>query len=173
MASVAVVVIEGARRSEEGARKEAQTNFKMAQEAVERYLTNVSENTLLKEQDSVDMRTLRQELLTSALDYYQRFVDQRSNDPLLRQQLAKAYFSVGQITQEIGSKQQAMDAFRFAMGIWEPLMKSEADNPELKGNVADCYLAIGKLQISAGNRRDAMISLTKRARDPRAARRDG
>ena len=40
----------------------------MAQKAVEDYLTNVSENTLLKEQDSVDIRGLRQDLLKSALD---------------------------------------------------------------------------------------------------------
>ena len=66
VAIVAAVVIEGARRSEELARKEAETNFDMAQKAVEDYLTNVSENTLLKEQDSVDIRTLRQDLLKSA-----------------------------------------------------------------------------------------------------------
>ncbi len=68
VASVAVVVIEGARRSETTARKEAETNFDMAQRAVDVYLTNVSENTLLKEQDSLDIRTLRRDLLNSALD---------------------------------------------------------------------------------------------------------
>ena len=161
VASVAVVVIEGARRSEEGARKEAETNFKLAQGAVEDYLTNVSENTLLKEQDSVDMRTLRQDLLRSALEYYQRFVDQRRNDPLLRQQLAKAYFSVGQITQEIGSQQQAIDAFRRALGLWEPLVTADPENHELKGHLADCHLAIGKLQIAAGNLEAAMNSLAQ------------
>ena len=67
----------------------------MAQSAVEDYLTSVSENTLLKEQDSVDIRGLRRELLENALKYYQRFVSQRSNDPLLRRELANAYFRVG------------------------------------------------------------------------------
>ena len=46
---------------------EAETNFDMAQDAVEEYLTNVSENTLLQEQDSVDIRSLRHDLLKSAL----------------------------------------------------------------------------------------------------------
>jgi len=94
-----VFVVEGSRRSEAEARKEAETNFNMAQEAVEEYLTNVSENTLLKEQDSLDIRTLRQELLTTALRYYKKFVSQRSNDPRLREQLARAFFRVGEITQ--------------------------------------------------------------------------
>ena len=35
----------------------------MAHTAVDDYLTTVSEDTLLKEQDSVDIRSLRQELL--------------------------------------------------------------------------------------------------------------
>ena len=72
VATFAVFVVDGARRGEESARKEAEANFKMAQQAVDDYLTNVSENTLFKEQDTLDIRNLRQELLESALPYYQR-----------------------------------------------------------------------------------------------------
>ena len=46
----------------------------MALKAVDDYLTSVSENTLFKLQDSVDIRRLRQELLNSALKYYKGFV---------------------------------------------------------------------------------------------------
>ncbi len=106
VATAAAVVIEGARRRETTVRKEAETNFNMAQKAVEDYLTNVSENTLLKEQDSVDIRSLRRELLENALHYYKNFVTQRSDDPALRRQLANAYFRVGEITQDIGSAQR-------------------------------------------------------------------
>ncbi len=87
-ATIGVVVVEGARRREAIIRKEAETNFNTAQKAVDDYLISVSENTLFKLQDSVDIRKLRQELLTSALTYYQGFVSQRSHDPLLRRQLA-------------------------------------------------------------------------------------
>ena len=129
VASVAVVVIEGARRSETTARKEAETNFNMAQRAVDVYLTNVSENTLLKEQDSLDIRTLRRDLLNSALEYYKEFAEQRKNDPSLRRQLAKAYFRVGQLTKEIGSAPLAIDALRSAQAIWEPLVKANPERP--------------------------------------------
>ncbi len=104
--SIGVVVIEGARRRRSPVRKEAETNFNMAQTAVDDYLTSVSENTLLKQQDSVDIRSLRQELLNNALSYYKSFVNQRSNDPRLRRQLANAYFRVGEITREIDSRQR-------------------------------------------------------------------
>jgi serine/threonine-protein kinase len=161
VAGVAVVVIEGARRSETTARKEAETNFDMAQRAVEVYLTNVSENTLLKEQDSLDIRTLRRELLNSALEYYKEFAEQRKNDPLLRRQLAKAYFRVGQLTNEIGSAPLAVDALRSAQTIWERLAKVNPRDHELEGQLADCYLAIGKIQSARSEYPAAMQSLSQ------------
>ena len=160
VAGAAVVVIEGARRNEATARKEAETNFDMAQRAVESYLTNVSENTLLKEQDSLDIRTLRRDLLNSALEYYKEFAEQRRNDPLLRRQLAKAYFRVGQLTNEIGSATLALDALRSAQAIWEPLAKANPKDHELEGQLADCYLAIGKIQSALSEYPAAMQSLS-------------
>ena len=128
------------------ARLEAETNFDMAQKAVEDYLTNVSENTLLKEQDSLDMRTLRSDLLKSALVYYEQFAAQRKNDPRLRKQLAKAHFRVGQITSEIGSKTQAMGAFRSALAILVPLVEANPKEHELAGSLGETYLAMGRLE---------------------------
>jgi eukaryotic-like serine/threonine-protein kinase len=151
VAVVAAFVTEGARRGESTARVEAEANFGLAQDAVEEYLTNVSENTLLKEQESVDIRSLRHDLLKSALTYYERFAAQRKDDPRLREQLAKAYFRVGQITREIGSPTQAMSAFRSALAIWRPLVEANPKVHELAANLAECYLAMGKLESSEGN----------------------
>jgi eukaryotic-like serine/threonine-protein kinase len=170
VAIVSAVVIDGARRSETVARldaetnlalakeakrletiarREAEINFDMAQKAVEDYLINVSENTLLKEQDSVDIRSLRQELLQSALTYYVQFAEQRKDDPRLRRQLANAYFRVGQITREIGTKGEAMDAFHKALAIWGPLVDADPNSPELASNLGECYLAMGRLESLA------------------------
>jgi serine/threonine protein kinase len=159
VAIIAAIFIEGARRGQEIARLDAETNFDMAQKAVEDYLTNVSENTLLSVQDSVDMRGLRRDLLKSALVFYEQFVGQKKEDPLLRQQLAKAYFRVGQITREIDSLTQAMGAFRSAQGIWEPLVGAKPSDRELSGNLAECFLAIGKLDSFNGNFRAALTTL--------------
>jgi eukaryotic-like serine/threonine-protein kinase len=133
-------------RREAEIRKEAENNFNMALTAVDEYLTSVSENTLFKIQDSLDIRKLRQELLNSALKFYKAFVVQRSHDPRLRRQLANAYFRVGKITQEVESPKQAIEAYRQAQTIWEPLVAAEPDDNELKGDVAASYLAVGKLQ---------------------------
>jgi serine/threonine-protein kinase len=160
-ATVAATVIERGRRREEMARKEAETNFVMAQGAVKDYLTSVSENTLLQLEDSVDIRSLRQELLTTALKYYKSFVNQRSEDPLLRRQLAEAYFRVGEITKEIGSASQAIGSLRSAETIWKRLAALEPTNDDLQGHVAACQLEIGNLQRKIGNLQGALDSLAQ------------
>jgi eukaryotic-like serine/threonine-protein kinase len=159
VAIIAAIFIEGARRGQESARKDAETNFGKAKRAVDDYLTKVSENTLLGVQDSVDMRGLRRDLLNSALTFYLEFVAQRKEDPLLRQQLAEAYFRVGQITREIDSPTQAMSAFRSAQSIWEPLVGAKPRDRELSGNLAECFLAIGKLDSINENFRAALTTL--------------
>jgi eukaryotic-like serine/threonine-protein kinase len=170
-AIIGVVVVDQARRREEQARrreevvrKEAENNFNMAQAAVDDYLTSVSENTLLQQQDSADLRSLRRELLNNALSYYKKFVNQRGDDPLLQRQLANAYFRVGGITREIDSVSDAITAFRSAQKIWESMTAAEPYNHELRGRLADCHLAIGKLLTSTGDLQGAMTSLNQ-ARD--------
>ena len=160
-AIVGATLIEGGRRREEIARKEAETNFVMAQNAVKDYLTSVSENTLLKQQDSVDIRSLRRELLNTALKYYKNFVDQRSGDPGLRRELATAYYRVGEITQDIGSRVEAIAAFQKAQSIWEALAVADGGNPELQGRVVDCCLSIGKQKGADGDLKGGMMSLTR------------
>jgi eukaryotic-like serine/threonine-protein kinase len=160
-ATVAATVIEGGRRREERARKEAETNFVMAQDAVKDYLTSVSENMLLKQQDSVDLRSLRQELLNTALNYYKNFVNQRSNDPNLRQQLANAYFRVGQITQEIDSRVEAIEAFHSAQTIWEALAAADPENGEFPGHLTDCHLVIGEQKSALGDLQGALTSFNR------------
>ncbi len=143
-ATIGVVVVEAGRRREADARALAQTNFQLANRAVRDYLTNVSQNTLLKEQDSVDIRGLRRELLESALRYYKEFVKQRDDDPELRRELAEAHFRVGEIAMEIGTTVEAIGAFQAARAIWAVLAVAAPDDPEPLGGMADCDLAMGQ-----------------------------
>ena len=143
-ATIGVVVVEQGRRREAEARELAQTNFKLANTAVRDYLMSVSQNTLLKQQDSVDIRALRKELLETALKYYKDFVKQRGDDAQLRQELAEAHFRVGEIAREIGTTDELIVSFDAARAIWEQVAASAPDDPAPRGHVADCYLAVGE-----------------------------
>lgn len=145
VATIALFVLNDARRRESDARAEAESNFQMALKAVDTYLTNVSENRLLKEQDTLDIRTLRQELLESALPFYKEFVEKRAQDPKLREQLANAYFRLGDITRVIGTSQDALEYYRSAHALWGPLASSHPENLEFQSRLADCDLALAQL----------------------------
>jgi serine/threonine-protein kinase len=160
ISGVAAVVIEHSRQREAASRKETRDNFNMAQKAVEEYLFSVSENTLLQEQDTVDLRNLRQELLQKGLTYYELFVKQRSDDPAVRRELAIAYRRIGAITQEIGSHSKAIEAYRTARSLWESLRVADPKEPDLAAGIAECDIAIGTLQSKNNNLQGAMESLT-------------
>ena len=58
---------------------------------------------------------------------------------------------VGEITGEVESPDQAIEAFHRAQAIWEPLVVARPDDHELVGHLAQSYLAVGKLRNKVGN----------------------
>ena len=158
-ATIGVVFVERGRRREADARALAQTNFRMANQAVRDYLTSVSQNTLLKQQDSVDLRDLRRELLTSALDYYKDFVRQRGGDPQPRRELAEAHYHLGEIAGEIGTISESIAAFEAARSVWGELQASAPDDPSIRAHLAECQLAIGSRLLSDGQFKAARSAL--------------
>nr|WP_303652730.1 serine/threonine-protein kinase [Paludisphaera mucosa] len=123
-ATTAAFSIDRAWRSERAARGEAEENFNLAQQAVEDYLTRISQDKLLLIEDSVDMRRLRKDLLQSALQYYEKFVAERRDDPKLRRRLAKAHHNLGVIQTDIAAPQDAVVALEIALQIWDALLES-------------------------------------------------
>ena len=164
-----MVFVERGRRREADARALAQTNFRMANRAVRDYLTSVSQNTLLKQQDSVDLRDLRRELLTSALDYYKDFVRQRGGDPQLRRELAEAHYRLGEIAGEIGTIGESIAAFEAARSIWRELQANAPDDPAIRAHFAECQLAIGSRLAADDQFKAATVGPRTRPRRPAAA----
>ena len=129
-------------------RVEAETNFDMAQKAVEDYLTNVSENTLLKEQDSVDIRSLRQDLLKSALTYYEQFAAPAEKRPAAAPATGQGLLS--RRSDHPGNRLEGAGDGRVPLGPGHlgPLVEANPKEHELAGNLAEAYLAMGKLESS-------------------------
>jgi len=102
---------------------QADSNFRNAQDAVDKYLTAVSQNTLL---DSPGMEPLRKELLESAVEYYENFVSSHANDPALKAELAAAHIRLGHIYNQSGSNRW-IDEMQHVIEIVEPMVDQGAD----------------------------------------------
>jgi serine/threonine protein kinase len=101
----------------------ADENFRQAQQAVERFYTQVSESKLL---DVPNLAPVRQALLEDALQYYKAFVEQRRDDPLMQAKLATAHMRIAQIYATTGSPAW-LDAYQASIDIVERLLAMGED----------------------------------------------
>jgi serine/threonine-protein kinase len=136
----------------------AQQNFHKARQAVDQYLTAVSESTLLKS-PVPGLQPLRKELLELALAYYLDFLEQQGHDPALQADVAAAYLRVGRITSEIGSKTEALAAVRHARDLYETLSRARPDDAARVRELAKCLSEIGVLQSQTGEPAEGLRSL--------------
>ena len=122
----------------------ARANFHKAHQAVDKYLTEVSEDQLL---DQPGLQPLRSKLLKSALEYYQGFVAERGADLTLQRELAEAYRRVGSIAREIGSLDEAEPPLRQAIGLFQTLLERTPDDEELQSGLARSFQVLANVQV--------------------------
>jgi serine/threonine-protein kinase len=128
-------------------KQRAELNARRAREAVDFFFTQISENQLLK---VPGLQPLRKQLLDEALKYYKDFVSQRADDPTVRAELAAAYDRVGLITSQIGSKSEALEAYRQALAIYRQLDQEKAGNSDLQQKLAAVTDAVGSMLQDMG-----------------------
>jgi tetratricopeptide (TPR) repeat protein len=91
-------------------RASAEKNFRQARQVVD-FFTELCEEHLA---DRPEMQGLRRRMLEVALEYYTDFIDQRSDDPSLRAELAASHLRVATILDEVGSRSDALAALERA-----------------------------------------------------------
>ena len=137
-------------------------NFREVREAVDTYLTQVSENPALKEQN---LEPLRRELLRTARDFYERFVQQDPDDPNLQAELGRAYARLGQITSVLESSPKALEHYQKMGAIFERLHEADPDNPIYHQELAESYLRQGdSLRTGAGPAAQAQAAFERSRR---------
>ena len=102
----------------------AEENYQLARQSVEKYFTLVSENRLLNEPY---MEGLRKELLESASEFYQSFVERRKDDSTALADLGLAQFKLGRISWETGEPAKAIESLEAGREALEAA--SHAANP--------------------------------------------
>jgi len=119
----------------------AESNFRPAREAVDTYLTQVSENDVLKAQN---LEPLRRELLQTAREFYERFVQQNPGDHALLAELGRAHKRLGLITSIVESKPKALDDYQKARAIFERLHQDDPDDPLYQRELAESWFREGE-----------------------------
>jgi tetratricopeptide (TPR) repeat protein len=132
--------------------EEAVKNFGLATQAVDQYCTKLSENPRMREHDLED---LRKELLETAVDFYKEFVQQKIDDPSIKNELGLSYFRLAKITEQIGTRPAAIDFHRQGLGIFDQLVGDDPSVLEYQNNLAKSQNALGFLYLADGQTRNA------------------
>src|SRR5262249_31480413 len=134
------------------AERRSEENFQMARQAVDRYFSRVSENPALKARG---LESLRQQLLATAGEVYEKFVRQRADDPSLRSDLGDANVNRGNINRIIAKTDQAEAAYKQAVALFEALSKGKPAEPQYQRQLAAVFSDLGLLYADTRRFKDA------------------
>jgi eukaryotic-like serine/threonine-protein kinase len=142
-------------RLSEERRADAEASLAQARGAVDDYLTTVSESTLLRS-PAPGLQPLRRRLLEAALRYYQDFAQRHGEDRALRADLAAATARVGEITAEIGSRDEAIAVLGRAEGLYKELSRPDRTGRAYAAERGRCLARMGKLEFDSGRHDEAV-----------------
>ncbi len=144
------------------AEDDAKANLARARAAVDDYLTAISESRLLNS-PLPGLQPLRKELLTTALKYYEDFVSQNHDDTDLQADLAAATLRVGEIIDQIGSKQDALKAFQTASEMYKSLAQAAAEplRKSYRAGEGRCLVRMAMIQANHGQSDESLTSFER------------
>jgi eukaryotic-like serine/threonine-protein kinase len=123
-------------------RERAEAGEAQARAAVDEFLTRVTEDALLK---APGLQSLRRDLLSSALRFYEEFLKQHSDDPGLRVALGEVQLRVGKIQQDLGDGMGSRKSFLAARSIFAALSKETPDDRESQAGLAACQFRLAAI----------------------------
>jgi tetratricopeptide (TPR) repeat protein len=144
-----------------------QERFELAQKAIALFHTGVSEDFLLK---NAEFKELRTKLLKEAAGFYDdlKKLLEGQSDAKSRQALAAAYFQLGELTDKIGDKKEALAVHRKSLALRRELASAEGADVETRLDVARSLDAVGMLLRRTGDPA-AALSAFQEERDLAAA----
>lgn len=131
----------------EAARKRSEESFQEAMSAVNDLFTRVSEERLLNEPG---LQPVRRDLLQRAREYYERFLQRRSNDPALKNELAATQFKMGLIVEELESPDAALAWLKKARDQQKAQVAAQPDSLEDTRALSNSLMAMGRVSLKLG-----------------------
>jgi len=128
--------------------EEVEAGYRQQRQTVDDFFTRVSEDTLLNQPG---MQPLRRELLQQALDYYQRFLEQRRDGAAIEDELAMTHFRVGRIVEQMEAPQDALLSYRRAAEMQRRLLAETPDDGQRLEALGDTLTAMGGALFRQGS----------------------
>ncbi|NQT13512.1 MAG: tetratricopeptide repeat protein, partial [Planctomycetes bacterium] len=125
-------IAEARRLEAEKERRRAEKNYRLARRAVDRLFTRVAERL----QDKPHMEQIRRELLEDALEFYQGFLKERSDNPELKMETALAHRRAGEIQGLLGDWEKSLANHQGSAKILIELNRLSPDNIDYRAHVA-------------------------------------
>src|SRR5262249_37855952 len=141
-------------------KRTAEYNLELAREAVDKCFLVATEDPLLQQER---MRKVRKLLLSQALPFYQSFLHQKPDDASISFEVANNYFRVARITEEIGSKEEALASYAMAYDAMTRV-KRKPENDIYAANLARIANNRGVLLRDTGQWEQAQKSLEQARR---------
>jgi serine/threonine protein kinase len=136
--------------------RRADGNFAKAMEAVEKFLSQIGHKRL---EQVPGMEKIRRETLEQALVFFQGFLDQNGEKPVVRWEAALAYFRVGLIENLLGRHDRAEQSYRRAVELLEALTTEFPATADVRALLADCQTNLAVLLRDTGRPREAEPAL--------------
>jgi tetratricopeptide (TPR) repeat protein len=124
--------------------------FELAQKAIAKLHTGVSEDMLLKSDQFKEPRT---QLLKEAADFYgdlEKLLEGKA-DAKSRRLLAEGYFQLAELTGQIGSDAEALAVHRKALAVRRELAAAAGADVETRLDMARSLGAVGRLLLWTGD----------------------
>jgi len=127
-------------------KRRADEHFLKAREAVDRFLTNVSEDQQLA---APGFQPLRRKLLDDARSYYQNFSQNNANELGLQRETAEANRRVASICSALGQYAEGLVAAEIASKQLKSILQSNSETP-IQLDWAECDLLRASLLLEFG-----------------------
>jgi eukaryotic-like serine/threonine-protein kinase len=145
------------------AKDRVKQRFDLADEAIKLYQGRVGEDLILK---ADQFKPLRDTLLKGAADFYNKLEGVLKDQPdrVSRVMMGNAYFELGNLTETIGDKPEALAIHRKGLAIRRELASESSTDVEAQFGVAKSLRALASLLSATGEPADA-LSGYEEARD--------
>jgi serine/threonine protein kinase len=139
----------------------AKANLLKATQAVDRLLASVTDERLAYVPQFEDER---RKILEDAVNFYKDFLEQETDDPILRREMARACNSLGKVFMGLGRSEQSRDTYEQAVRLQDQLVAENPNDAALHNDLAQSLLGLASANRILGQVEQAE-PLYRRARD--------